>query len=103
MSEFEKQVYLPPNKLNVLTDQRVISIMQMRPIDNLVMVLNHLAKLGHDVYHFDELENFMETYSVRETCAMLVQVITEPEAKYLFSAKIDKALESKTNSKKAVS
>lgn len=35
MSDMEKQVYIPPLKMTVLTDKRLMELVQLRPIDQL--------------------------------------------------------------------
>lgn len=41
---------------------------------------------------YDNLEEYLETYTVRETCSMLLQIIIESNAQYTFSRKIEDGL-----------
>ena len=88
LSEFEKQVYLQPNKLTVLTDNRVIEVQEVRPIDMVAMMIHSMTdnKFLHNL--IDVFEEFLDCYTVRETCSMLLQIHLEESNCYLYSKKI---------------
>jgi len=76
LSEFEKQVYLQAPIINILTDNRVIEIQQLRPIDMLAMLIHMIVSDQRTVYQqYDNLEEFIDFYTMRETCAMLLQMV----------------------------
>lgn len=85
MSEFERQVYLQPNQLKLLTDSRVIFLQQIRPIDMLAMLLKNFSENKFQVNQADMIEEFLDFYTVRESCSMLLQVCLEKDNYYLFS------------------
>ena len=43
LPETEKQAYLPPDRINILTNKRIIEIVCLRPIDHLFMLLNYIS------------------------------------------------------------
>jgi len=40
----------------------------------------------------DHFEEFLDIYSVRETCSMLLQLIVEKEGFYMFSKKFEESI-----------
>ena len=89
-SEVEKQVYLQGTKLNLLTDSRLIEVSTVRPIDNLVMILMQIARSSRherEIYAA-EFEDFAESYTMREACAMLVQILADSSASYFISKRV---------------
>jgi hypothetical protein len=76
----------------VLTDHRIIEIQQLRPVDFLAMIVTSLvADTRVHTSSSDNIGEFLDYYSVRETCTMLLQMHIEAEAIYVFSKKfIDK-------------
>lgn len=44
LPETEKQAYLPAERINILTDKRIIEVVSLRPIDHLYMVLNYISQ-----------------------------------------------------------
>lgn len=60
LSDFEKQVYLYPNKVAVLSDQRIIEILQVRPIDYLVNILQAMTRSGFENVQYDDFEDFTD-------------------------------------------
>lgn len=86
----EKQVYLQGTKLNLLTDSRLIEVSTVRPIDNLVMILMQIARSSRherEIYAA-EFEDFAESYTMREACAMLVQILADSSASYFISKRV---------------
>jgi hypothetical protein len=61
----------------------------MRPIDLLANILNSMVKLGVEGNGNEDFEDFVVQYSIREICAMLVQILSEPKSHFLMSIKID--------------
>ena len=62
----------------MLTNQRLVEIKQIRPIDhlfNLLVFVLESRKQQADLY--DDFIDFASTYSLDESCAMLVQIITD--------------------------
>ena len=92
LSEFEKQVYLLPLQMNILTDGRIIQLYQMRPIDILSMIVSLMVDpkmINKQVYNFEE---FMDNYSMRETCGMLLQLIVDKEMYFIHSRRFEEQL-----------
>jgi hypothetical protein len=50
----------------------MIEVIQARPIDNLVMILHHMTKPGFEANNYEDFEDFVDSVTVRETCAMLI-------------------------------
>ena len=89
-SEVERQVYLQGSKVSLLTDQRLIEVSTLRPIDNLVMIIMQIARssrLDSEVFK-REFEDFAGSHSMSETCAMLVQILADTDGQYLISQRI---------------
>lgn len=44
----------------------------MRPIDYLVNILQAMARAGFENLTHDDFEDFIDQFSIREVCAMLI-------------------------------
>ncbi len=72
LSEFEKQVYMAPSSLSVITDSRVLEVQQIRPIDMLAMLLQTMTD-SKALYNLVEVfEEFLDHHTFYETCSMLL-------------------------------
>ena len=74
----------------MLTDNRLIEVRTMRPIDNLVMILMQIARSSRqesEIFKM-EFEDFAESHTMGETCAMLIQILADKNASYLISQRI---------------
>lgn len=80
-----------PNRMNILTDHRVLEVQQVRIVDLLAMLLHSMTR---NEYRNDneDIEDFMDLYGIRETCAMLVQILSDINGLYLFTRKIEDKL-----------
>ena len=58
--------------IKVLTNCRQINIAVMRPIDQLIGILESM----NDNFDIDIFNSFVMKYSIEETCAMLIQIIS---------------------------
>jgi hypothetical protein len=81
-----------PLNLNILTDNRIIQLHELRPIDMLSMVLSLMLDPKFESRQILNLEEFMDNYSIRETCGMLLQLVLESDAFYLHSRKFEEQL-----------
>jgi hypothetical protein len=78
--------------MNVLTDGRVIRLQQIRPIDTLVMLIHTMIDPRMQGQQIEVFEDFMDMYTCRQTCAMLLQIIIDKDAFYSFSKKVEDVL-----------
>jgi hypothetical protein len=67
----------------VLTDQRIVEVKQLRPIDLLIMLLQSMVDNRTHYLQNDNMEEFLDLYSVRETCGMLLQIVVERDNYYI--------------------
>jgi len=80
----------------VLTNQRLILLSQMRPIDKLFGILDMIASSQQDQPRvYDDFMDFASAYSAEETCAMLVQIVAESKAQYQVSERTDHLMQLK--------
>eukprot|EP00347_Sterkiella_histriomuscorum_P003419 403364365 len=87
IGELERQVHLQQKRIQILTDHRVIEIQQLRPIDHLVMILHSFQKTGSDSQV--DFEDFADFFPLKEVCTMLVQIVSDTTATYLFSQRVE--------------
>lgn len=104
LSETEKQVYIPPQRLNILTDSRIVELVHIRPIDYLsIIVSNITSNLSHskliDVSNpntlqviYSDLDDFIEQFTIKEVCAMCIQILSDPNSMYMLSFKINQMI-----------
>ena len=52
------------------------------------MLISVLGDVRSSQTNLDSLEEFLDLYSVRETCGMLLQIYIEKENFYVFSRKV---------------
>lgn len=79
----------------MLTDNRVIEVAQLRPIDQLAMLLHVMADTRGVYAYIETFEELMDIFSVRETCSMLLQIIIERDTVFTFSRKQEESYVSK--------
>jgi hypothetical protein len=72
LSEYEKQVYLTPLHMNILTDNRIIHLHYLRPIDQLAMILSLMLDPKFESRQLINFEEFLDFNTIRETCGMLL-------------------------------
>ena len=84
------------NKVTILTDSRLVEMSQIRPIDNLFMLLceltrspNHRAEISCDI------EDMILKYSATEVCSMLICILVDREATYNVSCRVEEILKIK--------
>lgn len=95
LSAVEKQVYdeasLQP--IRILTNKRHLTIVQLRPIDQLAQILVATAGQPPENYSVNEFEAFARKYTLEELCCMLVQIISEQQrGRYYYSRKVHQAI-----------
>ena len=78
--------------MSVLTDGRVVRLQQIRPIDALVMLIHNMIDPRMQGQQVEVFEDFMDMYTCRQTCAMLLQVILDADSFYAFSKKLELVL-----------
>jgi hypothetical protein len=49
----------------------------MRPIDQLLGILETIQTLQNGAFDLDQFNSFIMKYSIEEVCCMLIQVISE--------------------------
>lgn len=69
----------------MLTDRRVIEVQELRPIDFLAMIAT--TEISNSSGNRN-LEEFIEAFSARETCSMLLHLYLESDNIYIFSKKV---------------
>jgi hypothetical protein len=88
LSEYEKQVYMCPASISVITDSRVLEVQEIRPIDILAMLLTAMTDNKNVFSLVDVLEEFLDHHTFVEACAMLLQIVLEENGSYLYSKSI---------------
>jgi hypothetical protein len=78
--------------MSVLTDGRVVRLQQIRPIDSLVMLVHTMIDPRMQGQQIEVFEDFMDMYTCRQTCAMLLQIIVDKDSFYAFSKKVEHAI-----------
>ena len=69
----------------------MIQLSSLRPIDKLVMILLQISRTKDNQEIDDLIMHFMDfsdTYSQSETCAMLIQIISDKKAEYNIYSRI---------------
>jgi hypothetical protein len=94
-NELDIQMFVH-NKVTILTDSRLVEMSQIRPIDNLFMLLceltrspNHRAEISCDI------EDMILKYSATEVCSMLICILVDREATYNVSCRVEEILKIK--------
>lgn len=65
----------------------------MRPIDKLFNIVLHIGDSERQMDGlYNDFMDFASLYSVEETCAMLVQMLADHNAHYLYSHKMETLL-----------
>lgn len=73
----------------MLTNNRLVEISQMRPIDHLFNILVSLSESYRSQPSFyDNFMDFARTYTMEEACTMLVQILSDSQASYSVSTRI---------------
>ncbi len=74
INEMEKQVYeaFDLKTFKVLTNQRLISLVVMRPIDQLLGILEQIQNSANGAYDLELFNSFIMKYSIEEVCCMLI-------------------------------
>jgi hypothetical protein len=76
----------------------VITIQQLRSIDLLAMLIHTMTTDTRSLYQqYDNLEEFLDLYTVRETCGMLLQMIVDKATVFTFSKKVEDNLKQAKN------
>ncbi|CDW87945.1 UNKNOWN [Stylonychia lemnae] len=88
--QYDKQIYLDQRRYQIMTDQRVLEVLEVRPIDQLVMILHTLTRPHCNT--FEDFEDFIDLHTFKEVCAMLVQIISDRNGRYLFSRRIEQMI-----------
>ena len=78
--------------MTILTEGRVIQLQQIRPIDTLVMLVHTMIDPRMQGQQTEVFEDFIDMYTCRQTCSMLLQIIVDQDAFYSFSKKIEDIL-----------
>lgn len=76
LPSFEKQVYQPHQIVYVMTNKRMVSLVEIRPVDQLFAILRSLASSTMTNFTVDEFEEFVVKFGIEETCNMLVQIVS---------------------------
>ena len=60
--------------MTLLTGQGLIELSQIRPIDNLFMLINEMIKgvPGQKADLIKDFEDFLSSYTIPEVCSMLI-------------------------------
>ena len=74
INEMEQQVYdaFDLQTIKVLTNHRLISLVVMRPIDQLLGILEQIKILQNGAFDLDQFNSFIMKYSIEEVCCMLI-------------------------------
>lgn len=74
INEMEKQVYdaFDLQTIKVLTNHRLIGLVVMRPIDQLLAILEQIQILQNGAFDLDQFNSFIMKYSIEEVCCMLI-------------------------------
>ena len=95
----EQQVYLTGSRFTILTNQRLVQLTHLRPIDQLYSLLCSLCETNRSMaFYYDNFLDFAATHTMEETCTMLVQVLADPQGTYARSQRLGHLL----NLKRAV-
>ena len=79
---------MSPASINLITDSRVLEVQEIRPIDILAMLLTAMTDNKNVFSLVDVLEEFLDHHTFVEACAMLLQMILEENATYLYSKSV---------------
>ena len=92
-SELDRQVYLKSGQLRVLTNRRLVLVAQLRPIDKLYGIVELISEINQNQPgRFDDFMDFALTNGMEETCAMLVQILSDVKATYQISRPAERIL-----------
>lgn len=80
-----------------MTNDRLLEVQQLRPIDHLVMILYNIdtASRHQERAARENFEDFASMYPHQDVAAMLVQICADKSANYKFCPKVMKTLQEK--------
>lgn len=77
------------NKVTILTDSRLVEMTQIRPVDNLYMLLCELTRIPNQTAEIScDIEDMIGRYSATEVCSMLICILVDREATYNVSCRV---------------
>lgn len=78
----DSQVFIS-NQMTLLTDQRIVELQQVRPVDTLYTLLGEFARHPNLTQPLlDCFNEFAARFTPVEVCTMLVQILVDPAAEY---------------------
>lgn len=79
--------------MRVTTTHRQMIVKQLRPIDQLIKILETVQNQVHEELDLTDFEDFCRRYTIVEVCAMLTQIVSQGhDEPYQGSRKLDATL-----------